>query len=260
MLWHPYLILFLVFIFVCFYLVKCTFLQNTVNYDAWHTFGSLPVAGSALESCFDVLPVFSSWFWNTYIFTWCFSCFGIGWLGFFYPFFKGFRFLCCFYPFFRGFHFLLLLLPFLQKLFPVWRPPDPSRPFWPASQGFPRPSKWDPLPIFWIPFVLGGAGGGSHAFFKSFLLFQRGPFLTKVSFFAKISFFNKGFLKRLKSKSEKKTWAEKGLHKQQNLKHPTHSNNQTPSISHIQTTKHLTSQAFKQLNTYTSQIFKQQNN
>ena len=49
MFWHPYLILFLVFIFVCFYLVKCTFLQNTVNYDAWHTFwslhGALPLHG-----------------------------------------------------------------------------------------------------------------------------------------------------------------------------------------------------------------------
>ena len=32
------LVLFLVFIFLHFYLVKCTFLQNIVNYDAWHTF------------------------------------------------------------------------------------------------------------------------------------------------------------------------------------------------------------------------------
>ena len=51
-------VLFLVFIFVHFYLVKLAFLQNIVNYDAWHTFGSLPVAGAALESCFDVLTVF----------------------------------------------------------------------------------------------------------------------------------------------------------------------------------------------------------
>ena len=51
-------VLFLVFIFVHFYLVKCTFLQNIVNYDVWHTFWSLHVAGWALESCFDVLPVF----------------------------------------------------------------------------------------------------------------------------------------------------------------------------------------------------------
>ena len=52
------LVLFLAFIFVYFYLVKCTFLQNIVNYDAWHTFGSLPLAGAALESCSDVLTVF----------------------------------------------------------------------------------------------------------------------------------------------------------------------------------------------------------
>ena len=52
------LVLFLAFIFVHFYLVKCTFLQNIVNYDAWHTFGPLPLAGAALESCFDVLTVF----------------------------------------------------------------------------------------------------------------------------------------------------------------------------------------------------------
>ena len=52
------LVLFLVFIFVHFYLVKCTFLQNIVKYDAWHTFGPLPLAGAALESCFDVLAVF----------------------------------------------------------------------------------------------------------------------------------------------------------------------------------------------------------
>ena len=71
------LVLFLVFIFVHFYLVKCTFLQNIVNYDAWHTFGSLPLAGAALESCFDVLTVFFYGFWNAYIFTSCFSCFGI---------------------------------------------------------------------------------------------------------------------------------------------------------------------------------------
>ena len=51
------LVLFLVFIFVHFYLVKCTFLQNIVNYDAWHTFGLLPLAGVALESCFDVLAL-----------------------------------------------------------------------------------------------------------------------------------------------------------------------------------------------------------
>ena len=71
------LVLFLVFIFVHFYLVKCTCLQNIVNYDAWSTFGPLPLAGAALESCFDVLAVFFSWFWHTCIFTSCFSCFGI---------------------------------------------------------------------------------------------------------------------------------------------------------------------------------------
>ena len=37
-------VLFLVFIFVNFYRVKFTFLQNIVNYDAWHTCGSLPGA------------------------------------------------------------------------------------------------------------------------------------------------------------------------------------------------------------------------
>ena len=40
------------------YLVKLTFLQNIVNYDVWHIFGPLHVAGSAFEASFDVLAVF----------------------------------------------------------------------------------------------------------------------------------------------------------------------------------------------------------
>ncbi len=63
------LVLFLALIFVHFYLVKLTFLQNIVNYDVWHTFGPLHVAGSAFEASFDVLPVFFSCFWNTCTFT-----------------------------------------------------------------------------------------------------------------------------------------------------------------------------------------------
>ena len=70
-------VLFLVFIFVHFYLVKCTFLQSIVNYDVWHTFWSLHVAGWALEFCFDVLPVFFHGFRTPTFLPRVFSCFGL---------------------------------------------------------------------------------------------------------------------------------------------------------------------------------------